>query len=130
MAADKFLEVDPSGFGMAFVAMTVVFFALALLFLFFKNMRRVLAMDINKQKIARTLAKTRLGRSEEKEHEKAEKDEVYQVSGEVNAAIAMTLYLYASELHDAENTVLTINKVSRTYSPWSSKIYGLRKFPN
>jgi len=25
--------------------------------------------------------------------------------------------------------VLTIKKVSRTYSPWSSKIYGLRKTP-
>lgn len=130
LAADKFLDVDPSGFGMAFVAMTVVFFALALLFFFFKNMSRVLAMDINKQKIARTLTKTRLGRSEEKDHAKPEKDEVFQVSGEVNAAIAMTLYFYTTELHDAENTVLTINKVSRTYSPWSSKIYGLRKFPN
>jgi hypothetical protein len=131
LAADKFFVVDPSGFGMAFVAMTVVFFALALLFFFFKNMSRILAMDINKQKIARALTKTRLGRSEDsKDPVKKGKDEVFQVSGEVNAAIALTLYLYATELHDAENTVLTINKVSRTYSPWSSKIYGLRKFPN
>ncbi len=50
------------------------------------------------------------------------------ITGEINAAIAMTLHLYASELHDAENTVLTINKVSRTYSPWSSKIYGLNRY--
>jgi hypothetical protein len=53
-----------------------------------------------------------------------------EMSGEVNAAIAMTLHLYQSELHDYENTVLTIQKVSRTYSPWSSKIYTLRKTPN
>lgn len=131
LASDKFFDVDPSGFGMAFVAMTVVFFALALLFFFFKNMSRVLAMDINKQKIARALTKARLVRSDDnKDPVKQEKDEVFQVSGEVNAAIALTLFLYATELHDAENTVLTINKVSRTYSPWSSKIYGLRKFPN
>ncbi|HAH59495.1 MAG TPA: phage tail protein, partial [Bacteroidales bacterium] len=30
------------------------------------------------------------------------------------------------ELHDHEDAVLTIKKVARTYSPWSSKIYGLR----
>ena len=32
-------------------------------------------------------------------------------------------------IHDKEDAVLTINKVSKTYSPWSSKIYGLRQFP-
>lgn len=31
--------------------------------------------------------------------------------------------------HDVENTVLTIRKVARTYSPWSSKIYSLRDVP-
>jgi len=50
-------------------------------------------------------------------------------SGEINAAIAMALYLYSNELHDQENPVITMIKVSRTYSPWSSKIYGLRKSP-
>lgn len=52
-----------------------------------------------------------------------------RLSGEVNAAIAMALYLYSSEIHDQENPVLTMIRVSRTYSPWSSKIYGLRKLP-
>ena len=28
-----------------------------------------------------------------------------------------------------ENTVLTIRKVKRSYSPWSSKLYGLRQTP-
>jgi hypothetical protein len=52
-----------------------------------------------------------------------------RLSGEVNAAIAMALYLYSSEIHDQENPVITMIRVSRTYSPWSSKIYGLRKLP-
>ena len=52
-----------------------------------------------------------------------------RLSGEVNAAIAMALYLYSGEIHDQENPVLTMVRVSRTYSPWSSKIYGLRKLP-
>jgi hypothetical protein len=51
------------------------------------------------------------------------------VSGEINAAIAMALYLYTNELHDQENPVITMIKVSRTYSPWSSKIYSLRRLP-
>jgi hypothetical protein len=51
------------------------------------------------------------------------------VPGEINAAIAMALYMYSNELHDQENPVITMIKVSRTYSPWSSKIYGLRKSP-
>jgi hypothetical protein len=46
----------------------------------------------------------------------------------VYAAIAAAIYLYGEELHDVENTVLTINKVSRTYSPWSSKIHGLNTY--
>jgi len=48
------------------------------------------------------------------------------ISGETNAAIAMALHLYMSELHDTESKVMTITKVSKVYSPWSSKIYGLR----
>ena len=51
-----------------------------------------------------------------------------QDSGEVIAAIAMALHDHL-DTHDRENTVLTINKVKRAYSPWSSKIYGLRELP-
>lgn len=129
LAADKFLDVDPAGVGMAVVAMTVVFFALALLYFFFKNMSRFLKLDFNKQMIARALAKARLGKEAELEVKIPQKSEDLDVTGEVNAAIAMSLYLYSVELHDAESAILTINKVSRTYSPWSSKIYGLRKYP-
>ena len=129
LAADKFLDVDPTGFGMAVVAMTVVFFALAMLFVFFKNMSKFLKLGFNKQMIARALTKARLGKESELEVRNPQKSEDLDVTGEVNAAIAMSLYLYSVELHDAESAILTINKVSRTYSPWSSKIYGLRKYP-
>jgi Na+-transporting methylmalonyl-CoA/oxaloacetate decarboxylase gamma subunit len=46
-------------------------------------------------------------------------------SGEVNAAIAMALYSYFNELHDVESGVITIKRVSRNYSPWSSKLYSM-----
>ncbi len=51
------------------------------------------------------------------------------ISGEIAAAISMALHLHFAQIHDFENTVLTIKKVQRTYSPWSSKIYGLRTIP-
>ncbi|MDR1402458.1 MAG: hypothetical protein LBJ60_01980 [Tannerellaceae bacterium] len=46
------------------------------------------------------------------------------------AAIAIALYKYAEDLHDIENTVLTINRAAKVYSPWSSKIYGLTQIPH
>lgn len=48
---------------------------------------------------------------------------------EIFAAIAASIFLYRAEVHDIENAVLTIKRIDRVYSPWSSKIYGLRKSP-
>lgn len=48
---------------------------------------------------------------------------------EVYAAIGMALYELSEEVHDVETTVLTIEKVKRDYSPWSSKIYNMRAMP-
>ena len=41
----------------------------------------------------------------------------------------MALYEHLNA-HDKEDTILTINKVKKAYSPWSSKIYTLRETPN
>jgi len=48
------------------------------------------------------------------------------MSGEVNAAIAMALYSYLNEFHDVESGVMTIKRVSKNYSPWSSKLYSMK----
>ncbi|MDM8001979.1 MAG: hypothetical protein QUS66_03580 [Bacteroidota bacterium] len=48
------------------------------------------------------------------------------MAGEVNAAIAMALYSYFGELHDRESGIVTIKRVSKPYSPWSSKLYNMR----
>ena len=71
------------------------------------------------------------GTSESIEIQPAAAPELIQdgLSGEVTAAIVMAMYLYSSEIHDQEDPVITMIRVSRTYSPWSSKIYGLRKSP-
>jgi hypothetical protein len=51
------------------------------------------------------------------------------ISGEASAAISTALYLHFQEKHDLENTVLTIKRIQRAYSPWSSKLYGIREYP-
>jgi len=48
----------------------------------------------------------------------------------VAAAIALALFHLNQEVHDVENTILTFGKTGRNYSPWSSKIYGIRQLPN
>jgi len=52
-----------------------------------------------------------------------------EISGEVFAAISTAIYLYETEQHDHESAILTINRAAKNYSPWSSKIYGLRQTP-
>jgi glutaconyl-CoA/methylmalonyl-CoA decarboxylase subunit delta len=111
--SDLFLKLDPLGIGMTVIGYVVVFIALLLLYALFFNLTKVL--QINVKRLLRREGKV------------VEIKEDLSISGEINAAIAMALHLYYSEMHDKEDTVLTINKVSRTYSPWSSKIYGLRQ---
>ena len=43
-----------------------------------------------------------------------------------NAAIAMALSLYYSDVHDEESYVITIDNSRKT--SWNSKIYGLNNF--
>jgi hypothetical protein len=51
------------------------------------------------------------------------------ISGDVSAAISLALHLHFEEAHDFEDAILTIKKVHKPYSPWSSKLYGLRQYP-
>ena len=52
-----------------------------------------------------------------------------EISEEIVAAIGLALSLHLQDAHDYEQAILTIHKVMRPYSPWSSKIYGLREIP-
>ena len=116
-AADEFGRLDPSGFGMTIIAMGVVFSALIFLYLFFKNLSRVFTNEFKVPRILRR-RKTETG-EEHLEEEESTGDEI--------AAIAVALYFHSLALREMEDTVLTIKKVARNYSPWSSKIYGIRQ---
>lgn len=52
-----------------------------------------------------------------------------EISDEAVAAIALAIHMYKSDLHDQESFTITLKKVSKIYSPWSSKIYTLRQNP-
>ncbi len=111
---------DPYGVGMAAVAMSVVFLALLMLYLVFKQVGKYLiaAQDRRRRK------------QEQVDVKPVAVESTGDISGDVYAAITAAIHLYNEELHDEENAVLTINKVSRTYSPWSSKIHGLNTYFN
>ena len=49
------------------------------------------------------------------------------ISGEANAAIGTAIFMFFNEMHDEEDTIITIRKISKSYSPWSSKIYGITR---
>ena len=108
---------ESSGSSMVIASLIIVFVILIALYFIYKLLSGLHSLDIRNRIIKK------------RGIEKAAEISLESISGEVNAAIVMTLYLYQNELHDIENTVLTIKKVSRSYSPWSSKIYGLRKNP-
>lgn len=48
-----------------------------------------------------------------------------ELTGYEVAAISMALHLMLSDVHDEESNIITIKRIERRYSPWSSKIYGL-----
>lgn len=118
LKVENFKTEDSDGIGMAVTAMTVVFSGLLLLFLLFKTVGKIAVNRSHKNAMA---AK---GVTDE------ESCDTEHVPGAVYAAIGMALHEMQEDVHDIEHTILTIEKVKRSYSPWSSKIYTLRKNPD
>ena len=116
---DKFHEIDENGFGMTITAMGIVFSALLVLSICFWIISRVNAARSSRKKMeAQGINPTEVARADRPDGD----------SGEEIAAIAMALYDHLNA-HDRESAVLTINKVRRAYSPWSSHIYSMRQAP-
>lgn len=116
---ETFATKDPHGFALTILAMSIVFTSLLVLCLSFYVISKIGAY-VSKLNKAKT-------------HGASIKDLSLdqlptQDSGEEIAAIVMALHEHLNA-HDSESTILTIDKVKRVYSPWSSKIYGLREVP-
>ena len=117
---EKFQQHDKAGIGMSITAMSVVFFGLILLYISFRligkfavSLRRKNAMEAKDVTCKQEAKDMKLG----------------EAPGEVIAAISLAMHEMQSDVHDVEDTVLTITRVKRSYSPWSSKIYTLREIP-
>lgn len=103
------------GYTVAIVGYLIVFLALAALILIFTNIPKLMKLSL-RRKLQR--------------EGKTVKEESLSIEGNVNAAIAMAIHMYFNELHDEESGVITIQKVKKSYSPWSSKIYGVLNQPS
>lgn len=113
-------ENDRFGGAITIIAMTIVLSALAIL--------SVLFMVFGK--ISSSFQKSRkrklhgVGETVARQDHHDEDD-----TGEAIAAIAMALAEHFGQGHDMENTILTIRRMRKAYSPWNSKIYNLRAVP-
>ena len=113
---DKFANVGwPEMLLMALIGFLLVFVVLVLLIYIMKAMGWFFTRE-HKAKVAASATTPHA-------HDHAISDQ------ELAAAIITALKLYKSNLHDQESEMLTINRITRAYSPWNSKIHGLTQVP-
>ncbi|MDP4267071.1 MAG: OadG family protein [Bacteroidota bacterium] len=109
-AAEELTRFDQWGFGITLVGMGVVFAALLLLYIIFQTIQWIINYKpkkiVNKDGVLETVV-------------------IPEPSGEVNAAIALAIYMNKEESAEGEDAVLKIKRVSYTYSPCISNIYGI-----
>jgi Na+-transporting methylmalonyl-CoA/oxaloacetate decarboxylase gamma subunit len=103
------------GWTVALVGYSIVFVALVTLVIVFVNLPKLLQLNLRKKLI--------------REGKSCANVQDLNMEGNVNAAIAMALHLHFDKMHDEESNIITIKKITKNYSPWSSKIYGVMNQP-
>lgn len=99
------------GIVIAIVGYVIVFSALVVLFFVFNNFSKIINYFIRKEL-----------RKKGKFDDAIKKE--LRISGDEAAAISMAIYLF-HQLHDEESNIITIKRISKRYSPWNIKNYGL-----
>ena len=112
----NFSAAAGSGITVAIVGWLIVFAALVLLVIVFSQTPKIIYYNRRKK-------------LKEKTKQAVVTDDELHIAGDVSAAISTALCLFFDEIHDEESNIITIKRVRKTYSPWSSKIYGLRVWP-
>ncbi len=102
------------GITVTLVGFSIVFLSLTLLVVVFTRLPGII--NLNWKKLVKR-----------NRNEQDSPSEDYNIEGNVTAAISLALHLYFSELHDEESNIVTIKKVRKAYSPWSSKIYSVNQ---
>jgi hypothetical protein len=108
------MDIDTSNFTIAVVGYVIVFTALVALYFVFANFPKLLKISI----------KIKLRKAKDEYVDKYPEF----LTGQENAALATAIYLFFSQLHDEESTKMTIKKVKKDYSPWSSRVHTIHTF--
>lgn len=117
--AQNAAENDSWGGAITIIAMSIVLAALIVLSLLFFFFGKISTGLMGRKKLeAHGISK------EEKADDHEDVD-----SGEAIAAIALAISEHLDQRHDIEDTILTIRRMRKAYSPWNSKIYNLRQVP-
>ena len=112
--SERIQASDPYGAGLAVVAVSVVFFALVCIMFMMGGYGKLIQRFQNrKQASGKATATSGTGNASE---------------GEVYAAIAAAIYAYSQDLHDVEDTVITIQKTERAWTPWNAKFYNMNRY--
>ena len=119
--SDRMGRLDPYGWIMTITAMSVVFAALIILAIIFTY--------IGKLSVKRGQDKANKAAEDKGEKAPAAKAEDYSAEAFAAISVALHLYIEENEAHDEESFTITLQNETRKYSPWSSKIYGLRQTP-
>lgn len=117
--AENAKEYDAFGGGITIIAMCIVIGALVILSLLFYLFGGISSWFVNHKKKKVHAQKQTQADPVSKDHAPAE----------TYAAIAAALAQHFSADHDMEDTILTIRKLRKAYSPWNSKIYNMRPVP-
>lgn len=114
--SERIQASDPYGVGLTVVAVLVVFFALVCIAVVLKFFGKAI------EKIQK--------RKDQSEFSRKLADAVTASDNDIYAAIAAAIYLYEEDMHDEEDTVLTIQKVERAWTPWNAKFYNMNQYFN
>ncbi|MGN0236810.1 MAG: OadG family protein [Lepagella sp.] len=112
-------EKDSFGGGLTILAMSIVVLALIVLSVLFYLFG----------KVSSYVQKSRKRKAHGVDKDTAQEHHEELDSGEVIAAISMALAEHMGQGHDIEDTILTIRRMRKAYSPWNSKIYNMRVVP-
>lgn len=112
---------DSFGGGITIIAMCIVVGALIVLSILFYIFGTISSRFLShkKKQAAKNIKKS----------DKLPVDHSDPDSGEVFAAISAALAQHFAADHDMQDTILTIKRMRKAYSPWNSKIYNMRHEP-
>lgn len=110
-------ENDEYGGAITIIAMSIVIAALAVLSILFLLFG----------KVSTAIQKSKKRQAHGVNEDDAEEHHDELDTPEVIAAIAMALAEHEGHGHDIEDTILTIRRMRKAYSPWNSKIYNMRQ---